>query len=187
MGNKALIKGCIANDRNAQHELFSRYRDTLFFISLKYCRNAGDAEDNVHDAFIAIFQKIHTYKNKGSFEGWMKRITIFKAIDKYKQQVRTTELDQNIPEEKVYLQTEPSLSIEQLLQMVQQLPDQYRLVFNLYQLDGFSHKEIAALLEISENTSKSNYHRAKILLRKKIMALESAPDKKMNPWKKNAK
>lgn len=167
-----LIKACIKNDRTAQNELFRQYKDTLYFTSLKYCRNEADAEDNLHDAFIAIFQNIKTYKNKGSFEGWMKRITIFKAIDKYKAQKPVNiEINDNILEGEVTVEEGPNLSLDQLLKLIQELPNQYRLVFNLYQLDGFKHKEIASLLGISENTSRSNYHRAKLILREKVIEL----------------
>lgn len=164
-----IIKLCIKNDRTAQNELFRKYKDTLFFISLKYCRNEVDAEDNLHDAFITIFQKIKTYKNKGSFEGWMKRITIYKAIDKYKfKKPENIEINNDLLEEAVETEEELDILLNEILKLIQDLPDQYRLVFNLYQMDGFSHKEIASLLNISEGTSKSNYHRAKMLLRDKI-------------------
>ncbi|WP_034261248.1 RNA polymerase sigma factor [Altibacter lentus] len=172
MKETQLIENCIKNDRKAQNELFQKYKDTLYFTSLKYCKNKADAEDNLHDAFITIFQKIRTYKNKGSFEGWMKRITIYKAIDRYKSnRPFLTKDHDDIPEENVYLEENPQTDIHELLKLIQELPDQYRLVFNLYQMDGYSHKEIASLLHISEGTSKSNYHRAKILLRNKIIGL----------------
>ena len=131
-----LIKQCIKNDRAAQNELFRKYKDTLYFTSLKYCRNEADAEDNLHDAFITIFQKIKTYKNKGSFEGWMKRITIYKAIDKYKtKKPLNVEIKDDILEDEVIVENEENLSLDQLLKLIQNLPDQYRLVFNLYQMD----------------------------------------------------
>lgn len=172
-----IIKQCIKNDRTAQNELFRKYKDILFFISLKYCRNEADAEDNLHDAFITIFQKIKTYKNQGSFEGWMKRITIYKAIDKYKlQKPVNIEIKEDILEDKIETEEDPDITLNQLLKLIQELPDQYRLVFNLYQLDGFSHKEIAALLKVSEGTSKSNHHRAKLILRDKIEVIVKTHD-----------
>jgi len=173
-----LIKACIKNNRIAQNELFQRHKDTLYFTSLKYCRNEADAEDNLHDAFITIFQKIKTFKNKGSFEGWMKRITIYKAIDKYKaNKPLNIEIKDDILEENVTIEEEQNLSLDELLKLIQELPDQYRMVFNLYQMDGFSHKEIASVLKISEGTSKSNYHRAKLILREKIIEI----NKPLNP------
>lgn len=178
MKETELIKACIKNNRIAQNELFQRHKDTLYFTSLKYCRNEADAEDNLHDAFITIFQKIKTFKNKGSFEGWMKRITIYKAIDKYKaNKPLNIEIKDDILEENVTIEEEQNLSLDELLKLIQELPDQYRMVFNLYQMDGFSHKEIASVLKISEGTSKSNYHRAKLILREKIIEI----NKPLNP------
>ncbi len=176
-----LIKQCIKNDRAAQNELFSQYKDSLYFTSLKYCRNEVDAEDNLHDAFITIFQKIKTYKNKGSFEGWMKRITIYKAIDKYKaSKPINIEIKDDILEDTVTVEEKVNLDLDQLLKLIQDLPDQYRLVFNLFQMDGYSHKEIASVLNISEGTSKSNYHRAKQILREKIMEINESINPKAN-------
>ena len=179
MTEKELIAQCIKNNRTAQNELFRKYKDTLYFTSLKYCRNEADAEDNLHDAFITIFQKLRTFKNKGSFEGWMRRITIYKAIDKYKsKKPLNIELKDDILEEEVTVENEANLTLNQLLALIQNLPDQYRLVFNLYQMDDFSHKEIASLLNISEGTSKSNYHRAKLILREKIIKIYESLNQK---------
>ncbi len=175
MKEAELIKQCIKNNRTAQKELYGKYKDTLFFISLKYCKNEADAEDNTHDAFITIFQNIKTYRNKGAFEGWMKRITIFKAIDKYKKNMPINiEIKDDILAEPITIDEEQNLSLDQLLNLIQELPDQYRLVFNLYQLDGYSHKEIASLLNISEGTSKSNFHRSKVILQDKIKVLNKS-------------
>jgi len=164
-----LINECKKNNREAQNELYRRYKDTLYLLSLKYCRNEVEAEDNLHDAFITIFLQIKSFKNIGSFEGWIKRITIFKAIDKYKKiKPIAIEIKNDILEDTSITTEITQLSIEALLKIIQELPDQYRIVFNLYQLDDYSHREIAQILNISEGTSKSNYHRAKIILREKI-------------------
>lgn len=116
-----------------------------------------------------IFSKIDQYKEKGSFEGWMKRITINTALQKYRQRqkmqvVRSYEVES----EEVSVEIEEELQTDFLLELIQQLPDQYRLVFNLYVLDQFSHKQIAEMLEISEGTSKSNLSRARAVLKQKI-------------------
>lgn len=172
MDIKNLIKGCKKNERKAQSELFRRYKDTLYFVSLKYCRNKREAEDNLHDAFLTIFQSIKKYRSEGSFEGWMKRITIFKAIDKYKSKKEfPSNINEDILGETIITEEITKLALEDLLRLIQELPDQYRLTFNLHQMDGYKHREIAQLLSISENTSKTNYHRAKIILRNKIIDL----------------
>lgn len=170
-----LIKKCKKNDRKAQSELFRLYKDQLYLLSLKYSRNQVEAEDNLHDAFMVIFQKIKTYKNKGSFEGWMKRITIYKAIDTYKaKRPIAIEINDDILENDSVDVIVNQLPLDEILQLIQELPDQYRLVFNLYQMDDYSHKEIADMLGISEGTSKSNFHRAKQILRKKIADAQSS-------------
>lgn len=179
-----IIKGCKKNKRDSQSLLFEIYKDSIYLVSLKYCRNKEDAEDNVHDAFMTIFQKITTYKGKGSFEGWMKRITIFKAIDRYKKKKEfTQDYAYQIPEDSTSIETPLStINLEVLLRFVQELPDQYRIVFNLYQLDGYKHKEIARLLSISEGTSKSNFHRAKLLLKEKITTYQKKVQRKQDQY-----
>jgi RNA polymerase sigma factor (sigma-70 family) len=164
-----LIAACKKNNREAQSLLYLSYKDTLFVQCLKYSKSSEEAEDNLHDAFIAIFSSIKTYKNIGSFEGWMKRITINKTIDRYKKRksTTTTEIIDDLLED---TQVEETITIpfDTVLEKIQQLPDQYRLVFSLYELDGYSHKEISKMLSISEGTSKSNLHRAKIILKKQL-------------------
>ncbi|CAL2080943.1 protein of unknown function [Tenacibaculum sp. 190524A02b] len=124
----------------------------------------------MQDSFITIFKKIKQYNHQGSFEGWMKRITINTALQKYRQKsplqlVKEEALEEDF-EEVEY--DDASVSVDFLLQCIQELPDRYRLVFNLYVLDKFSHKEIAEMLAVSEGTSKSNLSRARMLLKQKI-------------------
>ncbi|WP_299441526.1 RNA polymerase sigma factor [uncultured Aquimarina sp.] len=171
MDDRELIKKCKKNNRKAQSELFYTYKDKLFALCLKYCKNHAEAEDILHDSFLTIYKKIKQYKHKGSFEGWMKRITINKAIDRYNDNFF---LDTPIKENLIYdtkIDSELfSFSIDELLEFIRKLPDQYRLVFNLYELDNYSHKEIAEMLKISEGTSKSNLHRAKSQLKMVILS-----------------
>ncbi|MEM0576175.1 RNA polymerase sigma factor [Flavobacterium polysaccharolyticum] len=162
------IESCIRQNRKAQEQLYQLYKKTLFTLSLKYCANVSDAEDNLHNTFIEIFTSIHKYDKRGSFEGWIKRITINKAIDSYKKKL----FDVPVPEyglcDTTLEEDELDISADYLLTIIQELPHQYRLVFNLYELDDYSHQEIAEMLSISVNTSKSNLHRAKLILKQKI-------------------
>lgn len=150
--------------------MYQLFAKKLFAVCLKYSKNYEDAEDTLQDSFLIIFKKINQYTHKGSFEGWMKRITINVAIQKYRKKtplrIVKEEIIENIEEEVIV--NENSLNVDFLLSSIQQLPDRYRLVFNLYVLDNFSHKEIAKLLEISEGTSKSNLSRARQLLKQKV-------------------
>ena len=175
-----LIKGCIKQNRQAQEELYQTYKNTLFVVSLKYCQNYTEAEDNLHDTFIEIFTSIKNYKEKGSFEGWIKRITINKAITRYKKSYFLTPIKDDYQEEETVKDEEFNLPLDILLSFIQDLPNQYRLVFNLYELDDYSHQEIASLLGISENTSKSNLHRAKQLLKEKIKSKSTFYNQKKN-------
>ena len=115
-----------------------------------------------------IFDKIPQYKNKGSFEGWMKRIAINTALQKYRKQTVFEIIKEDHLKEPEIEIDEDAVSVDFLLEIIQQLPDRYRQVFNLYVLDGFSHKEIAEIMNISTGTSKSNLARARVILKEKI-------------------
>lgn len=164
-----LIKSCAKGDINAQSIIYDKYKDSLFSISLKYCTTKEEAKDNLQDTFLDIFLNIKKYKHKGSFEGWMKRIAINKAIDRYKKSLKTNPIENfNIESEEILIDNIEEIPLEIILSFVQNLPNQYRLVFNLYELDNYSHKEIAELLSISTGTSKSNLFRAKKILKDNI-------------------
>ena len=168
MGLKDLIRKCRNNDRDAQEQLYRLYAAKLFGLCLKYSNSRQEAEDNLQDGFVTIFEKISQYKNEGSFEGWMKRILINTALQKHRQQkVYGITNEDYLQQEEIEVETD-ELSVDFLLECVQNLPDRYRQVFNLYVMDGHSHKEIAELLKISEGTSKSNLARARMALKDKI-------------------
>lgn len=173
-----LISKCQKRERKAQHQLYQLFGTKLYSVCLKYSRNKAEAEDNLQDSFLVIFKKIGQYKHKGSFEGWLKRIAVNTCLQKYRGQVVFEIIpNKEIKDETITVATEEdNLSLQYLLQLIQDLPDRYRLVFNLYVLDGYSHKEIANMLEISEGTSKSNLSRARLILKEKIEA-ESAKKK----------
>ena len=163
-----LILNCKKQDVTAQEALYRKYSNTLFSICLKYSPNYAEAQDNLQDAFLTIFARIEQFKGKGSFEGWIKRITVNTVLQKYrKQRVFDISNEAQLEDEEVTLE-DTSVPLDFLLEIIQQLPDRYRLVFNLYVLDGYSHKEIAEMLGISDGTSKSNLARARMILKQKI-------------------
>ncbi|MBE0392065.1 RNA polymerase sigma factor [Flavobacterium sp. PL002] len=162
-----LIAECKKNNPKAQEQLYNLFSRKFFGVCLKYSSNYADAQDNLQDGFLIIFRKIEQYSGKGSFEGWAKRILINSALQKFKG-VRFMEvLNENIPEIEVEIDEE-GVPLDYLMQIIQELPDQYRIVFNLYVLDGYSHKEISEMLKISTGTTKSNLHRARLLLKEKV-------------------
>jgi len=164
-----LIKNCIKQDAQAQSQLYKQYASKLFSLCLKYSKNYAEAEDNLHDAFITVFSKIDQYNNKGSFEGWLKRIAINTSLQRYRENVGVYDItdEGNIEDVSVDI-NDKDLSIDFLLGLIQELPDRYRLVFNLYVLDGYTHVEISELINISIGTSKSNLARARLILKDKI-------------------
>lgn len=168
MSLNELIDKCKKSDRKAQEELYRKYSDTLFGMCLKYSRNKTEAEDNLHDSFMTIFEKIGQFNHKGSFEGWMKRITVNTVLQKYRKQRHLEVVSENIGEEPDFETETTEINLATLLGYIQELPNKYRLTFNLYVMDGYSHKEISELLGTSTGTSKSNLARAKMILKAKI-------------------
>jgi len=163
-----LIQNCKKGERKAQEQLYRKYANILFGLCLKYSRNKAEAEDNLHDSFMIIFDKIDQFKFKGSFEGWMKRITVNTVLQKYRKDQYLKLVTENIEEESDEDYEYTDIQLSTLLQYVQELPTKYRLTFNLYVLDGYTHKEISELLGTSQGTSKSNLARARTILRDKI-------------------
>ena len=168
MGLDQLINDCKKHDIKAQEQLYNLFSSKLFALCLKYSRNYVEAQDNLQDGFLIIFEKIDQYTFKGSFEGWIKRIMINNVLQQYRTKSFLELVNDEITDEvEIELETD-NVSLELLLKIIQELPDRYRLVFSLYVIDGYSHKEIAEMLNITTGTTKSNLARAKIILREKI-------------------
>ena len=168
MSLKKLINQCKKGDRKAQEQLYRKYSSVLYGLCLKYSRNKTEAEDNLHDSFLTIYDKIDQFKFKGSFEGWLKRITVNTVLQKYRKGQYMNVVTDNLSEEEDLDYDYPDVQLSTLLQYVQELPNKYRLTFNLYVLDGYTHKEISELLGTSTGTSKSNLSRAKMILKEKL-------------------
>ncbi|MFH2096925.1 MAG: sigma-70 family RNA polymerase sigma factor [Bacteroidota bacterium] len=184
---KGIIDGCLRQRKDAQLALFSKYAPLFRAICLRYAGNRDDAEDMLQEGFIKIFTKIRQYRGEGSFEGWMKRIVINTALTGVKKKAKhfgdisidkagdrfADEMPDDSPDQgnarSVVMTTE--FSREELLSVINSLPDGYRMVFNLYVIDEYSHNEIASMLNISESTSKSQFSRARKLLQKKLFDL----------------
>lgn len=173
MSLEQLILDCKNNNTKAQGELYKLFSGKLFSVCLKYSRSHAEAQDNLQDAFLTIFGKINQFKNKGSFEGWLKRVTINTTLQRY----RKTSVFQIVNEEQIEDKTiavddenAEDIPLDFLLECIQKLPDRYRLVFNLYVMDDYSHKDISDLLNISLGTSKSNLNRARAILKEWVNA-----------------
>ncbi len=165
-----LIQGCLKRERSAQKRLYELYSSKMYAICYRYVRDAMDAEDILITAFTKVFDKISQFKQEGSFEGWIRRIVVNEAlthIRKVRSMYVETDLEQ-ADREPDYAQLSDHLEEEDLLNMIKELPTGYRIVFNMYALDGYSHKEIADHLGITENTSKSQLSRARTYLQKML-------------------
>ncbi|HLU51585.1 MAG TPA: RNA polymerase sigma factor [Flavobacteriaceae bacterium] len=163
-----IIRKCKEGNIQAQGELYKLFSIKLYAVCLKYSRNEDEAQDNLQDAFLTIFDKIKQYRHEGSFEGWVKRITVNTVLQRYRKERVFEIVDREVAEDpEVEIET-ADISLDYLLRLIQELPDRYRLVFNLYVLDGYSHQEIADMLRINIGTSKSNLARARTILKNKI-------------------
>lgn len=168
MSLEELIINCKKNDADAQSQLYKLFSGKLFSLCLKYSKNYVEAQDNLHDSFVTIFKKMDQFSHKGSLEGWMKRITINTALQRYRSAGVFDLVNEDQIEDVAIEIDDEDISLDFLLKIIQELPDRYRLVFNLYALDDYSHKEIAVMLNISTGTSKSNLSRARVILKEKI-------------------
>ena len=165
-----LISGCIEGNRRMQEELYRRFSPRMYAVCLRYAGASEEAQDILQEGFIKIFKKLDTFRSEGSFEGWIRRIFVNTAIEhfrrkKYLQPV--TEKEESTLEGN-YLSVLDNLAERDILDLVQQLSPGYRTVFNMYVVEGYTHKEIGDLLGISEGTSKSQLSRAKVILQEMV-------------------
>ncbi len=165
-----IIKGCLKGDRKCQEQLYRMFSNRMFGVCMQYANNYDDACDILQEGFIKVFRKMDQYTGRGSFEGWVRRIMINTALERYRSQLHLYPLTENSVQKGEELQEEVygKLSAEELVKLVQELPPRYRMVFNMYAIEGYAHKEIAETMGITVGTSKSNLYRAREILQKKV-------------------
>ncbi len=169
-----LIEQCLKHDRNAQFCFYEKYSRKVYGVCLRYAKNSTDAEDILQEGFIKVFRYLKDYSGKGSLEGWMRRIMVTTALNYYKKKnLLNKEIDPEatriaLPNDYEVLS---KMTHMELLELVHELPFGYKTVFNLNTIEGYSHKEISKIMNISVNTSKSQLSRAKHSLRKKIESI----------------
>lgn len=165
-----ILKGCVEGKRSAQEQLYRMYSAKMFGMCLRYCRNQDDAKDILQDGFIKVFEKIKQFGNRGSLEGWIRRVIVNTALERYRKNNPTLGIEQ-VPELRE-IEDEPDIyigiSMNEMLTYIHSLPERYRMVFNLYVFENMSHKEIAESMGITEGTSKSDLSRARGILQTKI-------------------
>jgi RNA polymerase sigma factor (sigma-70 family) len=162
-------------EATCQKELFNRYAGRMLGVCSRYARNHADAEDILQDAFIKVFEKIHQFKFEGSFEGWVRRIMVNTALKKYSLRRYAKELSGYEIKDRDAEGLEPSayahLTQKDLMELINKLPDGYRIIFNLYVIEGYQHDEIAEMLGIQSGTSRSQLVKARTMLQKQILKL----------------
>jgi len=183
MTEEAILQGCLKNNPTAQKALYERYSAKMLSVCYRYGHNREDAEDMLQEGFIKVFAQIHTFQNRGAFEGWVRRIIIHTCINNLKKNKRFNESVDLIHATSIQVKEESITSIiqaKQVIECIRLLPIGYRTVLNLYAIEGFAHREIGEMLDIEESTSRSQYTRAKamledILIKKKILQKPKTP------------
>jgi len=177
MTEEALLKGCLSNNATAQRELYNKYSSKMLSVCYRYAHNREDAEDMLQEGFIKVFLQIHTFENRGAFEGWIRRIVVHTCINILKKNKKFNESVDIIHATGIQVREDSIPAIiqaKQVVECIRMLPVGYRTVLNLYAVEGYSHREIAGMLDIEESTSRSQYTRAKamleeILIKKRIV------------------
>ena len=181
---KEIIKGCLEGNRRDQELLYRRHAAKLYAVCLQYSGNDEEARDILQEGFIKIFENLVHYKYEGSFEGWIRRIIVNTALEKYrdKHYLYRVEDIYRIPEPDAEPDNEDYAGLEatDLLEIIRELPPKYRMVFNLFAIEGYSHKEISKMINISEGTSKSNLSRARVILQRRVSSYTGLKKKAIN-------
>lgn len=174
MKEEDLVLGCIKEDKHCQIELYKRYSGKMMAVCLRYANSRMEAEDMLQDGFIKVFDNIGKFKMEGSLEGWVRRIMVNTAINKIRaNKVRFEEIGDDKDEFRYEdMSVVDRMSEQDILNLINKMPQGYRYVFNMYAIEGFSHKEIADRLGIEEASSRSQYAKAKKYLQQQIIKLE---------------
>ncbi|WP_430405456.1 RNA polymerase sigma factor [Fluviicola sp.] len=175
MDDLTLVNECAKGNSKAQRALFDKFAPKMMAVCQRYLRNTQEAEDVLQDGFVKVFQKIVDFKMEGSLEGWIRRIVVNTALDTIR---KNKKLLDDVQVEEVQYKVSftdhqfDGMDLAQLMKLIDGMPDGYRVVFNMFAIEGYSHKEIADTLGVTENTSKSQYSRARAFLRTQLELLE---------------
>jgi RNA polymerase sigma-70 factor (ECF subfamily) len=180
MDDVTLIKECSRGNAKAQRALFDKFAPKMLAVCMRYLKNIDEAEDALQDGFVKVFQKIPEFKMEGSLEGWIRRIMVNNSLDairRNKKQLLEDDVD-SVQHKVSFTDFQfDDMDLQYLMKIIQSLPDGYRVVFNMFAIEGYSHKEIAETLGVSENTSKSQYSRARALLREKLEQIKNVRER----------
>ncbi|MCB9167058.1 MAG: sigma-70 family RNA polymerase sigma factor [Flavobacteriales bacterium] len=175
MTERELVEGCLRGDRRSQEALYARYERRMYAVCLRYARHELEAQDMLQEGFIRVYEKLDSFRQDGSLEGWVRRIMVHTAINHYRRKSFHMERFglEVLPETPVSPDALSGLGAGELLDLVRTLPDGYRTVFNLYAIEGFDHAEIASMLGCGESTSRSQLAKARRILQERISELNT--------------
>lgn len=178
MTDELLVNGCLREDPRFQQALYDKYRVEMFMLCLRYAKSRAEAEDFLQDGFMQVFRDLHQFDTaKGSLQGWVRKVVLNKVLQQLRKkklqfmQGDVSDYANILPENETILSM---LSAKEIVHLIQELPEGYRTVFNLYMVEGYSHQEIADTFGISVNTSKTQLHKARLALQQKVTNLVSA-------------
>lgn len=168
--DQELVLGCLREERKCQETLYARYSRRMYAVCLRYARHQLEAQDLLQDGFIKVFDKLHNFRMEGSLEGWIRRVMVTTCISQYRKKAFTQERFglEELPEEPVEPLALDALGHAELQTLIADLPDGYRLVFNMFAIEGFDHAEIAELLGCGESTSRSQLAKARRMLQQRL-------------------
>lgn len=185
MTEEVILKGCLRNDPNAQRELYNQYSPKMLAVCYRYAHNREDAEDMLQEGFIKVFLQLRTFENRGSFEGWIRKIIVHTCINILKKNRKFNESVDLIHASSIQIREEsvPAVvQVKQIVESIRSLPIGYRTVLNLFAIEGYSHREISQLLDIEESTSRSQFTRAKSMLEDLLIKKNILQPKQKTDW-----
>jgi RNA polymerase sigma factor (sigma-70 family) len=169
-----LVTGCKTGSRKAQELLYKHFAGKMLAVCMRYAVDKMEAEDMLQNGFVRVFQKINDYRGEGAFEGWVRRIVVHSSIEYYRKhhKMMQVEIDDTTPGQSANAAAVANLDAKDLMALIQKLSPGYRMVFNLYAIEGYSHKEIGEIMGISEGASKSQLSRARAILKEQVIKME---------------
>ena len=185
MTEEVILKGCLRNDPTAQRELYNQYSPKMLAVCYRYAHNREDAEDMLQEGFIKVFLQLRTFENRGSFEGWIRKIIVHTCINILKKNKKFNESVDLIHASAIQIREDsvPAVvQVKQIVECIRTLPIGYRTVLNLFAIEGYNHREIAQLLDIEESTSRSQFTRAKSMLEDLLIKKNILQPKQKTDW-----
>jgi RNA polymerase sigma-70 factor (ECF subfamily) len=185
MTEEVILEGCLRNNPIAQRELYNQYSPKMLAVCYRYAHNREDAEDMLQEGFIKVFLQLRTFENRGSFEGWIRKIIVHTCINFLKKNKKFNERVDLIHASSIQIREEsvPAVvQVKQIVESIRSLPIGYRTVLNLFAIEGYSHREISQLLDIEESTSRSQFTRAKSMLEELLIKKNILQPKQKTGW-----